>query len=320
MKILGIDSSGMTASVALAADDILMAEFTINNKRTHSETLLPMIDKMLDTVGVEPSELTAVAIASGPGSFTGLRIGAATAKGLALALDIPVVAVPTLEGLAYNLAGDKRLIVSVMDARRNEVYAGAYNVKLKDSDIIKTISSEQEESESDFPTNSAAKENRNDSQANTAGDDIKNDSPVNSVSDENMNDSPVNSSVDENMASGVSAIANGAADENAAYTVIETVIQETALPVNELLDKLEELGREVIFVGDGIAVVKNALSERELRVPFSFAPVHSERQRGASIALLGKLYFEAGRGMVSDDFAPEYLRKSQAERVKDEMK
>lgn len=233
MKILGIDSSGMTASVALAADDILMAEFTINNKRTHSETLLPMIDKMLDTVGVEPSELTAVAIASGPGSFTGLRIGAATAKGLALALDIPVVAVPTLEGLAYNLAGDKRLIVSVMDARRNEVYAGAYNVKLKDS---------------------------------------------------------------------------------------ETVIQETALPVNELLDKLEELGREVIFVGDGISVVKNALSERELRVPFSFAPVHSERQRGASIALLGKLYFEAGRGMVSDDFAPEYLRKSQAERVKDEMK
>lgn len=233
MKILGIDSSGMTASVALAADDILMAEFTINNKRTHSETLLPMIDKMLDTVGVEPSELTAVAIASGPGSFTGLRIGAATAKGLALALDIPVVAVPTLEGLSYNLAGDKRLIVSVMDARRNEVYAGAYNVKLKDS---------------------------------------------------------------------------------------ETVIQETALPVNELLDKLEELGREVIFVGDGISVVKNALSERELRVPFSFAPVHSERQRGASIALLGKLYFEAGRGMVSDDFAPEYLRKSQAERVKDEMK
>ena len=265
MKILGIDSSGMTASVALAADDILMAEFTINNKRTHSETLLPMIDKMLDTVGVEPSELTAVAIASGPGSFTGLRIGAATAKGLALALDIPVVAVPTLEGLAYNLAGDKRLIVSVMDARRNEVYAGAYNVKLKDSDIIKTISSEQEESEGDFPT-------------------------------------------------------NGAADENTVYTVIETVIQETALPVNELLDKLEELGREVIFVGDGISVVKNALSERELRVPFSFAPVHSERQRGASIALLGKLYFEAGRGMVSDDFAPEYLRKSQAERVKDEMK
>nr|MCR4609189.1 tRNA (adenosine(37)-N6)-threonylcarbamoyltransferase complex dimerization subunit type 1 TsaB [Eubacterium sp.] len=76
MKILGIDSSGMTASVALVADDGLMAEFTINNKRTHSETLLPMIDKLMNMAEVQPSELTAIAIAAGPGSFTGLRIGA----------------------------------------------------------------------------------------------------------------------------------------------------------------------------------------------------------------------------------------------------
>lgn len=260
MKILGIDSSGMTASVALVADDGLMAEFTINNKRTHSETLLPMIDKLMNMAEVQPSELTAIAIAAGPGSFTGLRIGAATAKGLALALDVPIVPVPTLEGLAYNLAGEKRLVVSVMDARRNEVYAGAY-------DVENNTSSQDSVDANNAPESADA--------ADTDVDVLQND-------------------------------------------VIRTMIPETALPVAELFDKLNELGREVIFVGDGIPVIKKNLEETGLNIPYSFASVQNERQRGASIAALGKLYFEEGRAINSDDFAPEYLRKSQAERVRDE--
>lgn len=126
LKILGIDSSGNVASVSLLSDGVLMGEYSINNKLTHSQTLLPMVDAMLQTAGVEPEELDFVAISAGPGSFTGLRIGAATAKGLAQALQVPVIKVPTLAALAYNLAGVSGLVCPVMDARRGQVYTGVY--------------------------------------------------------------------------------------------------------------------------------------------------------------------------------------------------
>lgn len=128
MKILGIDSSGLVATVALQSDDILVGEYTIHNKKTHSQTLLPMIHDMLELAEVSVKELDAIAVAAGPGSFTGLRIGAATAKGLGQALDIPLVAVSTLEGLAYNLAGADALVCPIMDARRDQAYYGIYDV------------------------------------------------------------------------------------------------------------------------------------------------------------------------------------------------
>ena len=82
MKILAIDSSGLAATVALLCDGILTGEYTIHNKKTHSQTLLPMIHDMLQMAEVDVKELDGIAVAAGPGSFTGLRIGAATAKGL----------------------------------------------------------------------------------------------------------------------------------------------------------------------------------------------------------------------------------------------
>ena len=128
MKLLAIDSSGLVASVALLVDDILVGEYTIHNKKTHSQTLLPMIADMLAMAEVDKHELTAIAVAAGPGSFTGLRIGAATAKGLAQALDIPVVPVSTLMGLAYNMQGTEALVCPIMDARRSQAYYGIYEV------------------------------------------------------------------------------------------------------------------------------------------------------------------------------------------------
>jgi len=126
MKLLAIDSSGLVASVAVATEDALLAEYTINYKKTHSQTLLPMLAEIVRMVEADMSEIDAIAVAAGPGSFTGLRIGSATAKGLGLALDKPIVPVPTLEGLAYNLSGTDRLICPMMDARRNQVYTGLY--------------------------------------------------------------------------------------------------------------------------------------------------------------------------------------------------
>ena len=129
MRILGIESSSLVASVAIVEDDITRAEFTADFKKTHSQTLLPRIDDMVKLLGIELSTVDAIAVSGGPGSFTGLRIGSATAKGLGLALDKPLIHVPTLDATAYNLYGAGALICPIMDARRNQVYTGVYRFR-----------------------------------------------------------------------------------------------------------------------------------------------------------------------------------------------
>lgn len=127
MKILAIDSSSVVATVALIEDETIVGEYTINTKMTHSQTLLPMIDALMSITKTEKESLNAIAISGGPGSFTGLRIGSATAKGLGLALNIPIIHVPTLEALAYNMTGKEGYICPIMDARRNSVYTAVYH-------------------------------------------------------------------------------------------------------------------------------------------------------------------------------------------------
>lgn len=126
MKILALDSSGLVASVAILIDGNMTAEYTVNFKKTHSQTLLPMLDEIVKMVELDIKEIDAIAVAAGPGSFTGLRIGSATAKGLALALDKSIISIPTVDGLAYNLFGTDKLICPIMDAKRNQVYTGLY--------------------------------------------------------------------------------------------------------------------------------------------------------------------------------------------------
>jgi tRNA threonylcarbamoyladenosine biosynthesis protein TsaB len=126
MKILALDSSGLVASVAVVVDDNTVAEYTINHKKTHSQTLLPMLNEVKEMIELDLKTVDAIAVAAGPGSFTGLRIGSATAKGLGLALDIPIIPVPTVDALAYNLYGNDKIICPIMDARRNQVYTGIY--------------------------------------------------------------------------------------------------------------------------------------------------------------------------------------------------
>ena len=127
MKILAIEASGLVASVAVTEDDMLKAEFTVNNKLTHSQTLLPMLKEMLHISGESLDDIDAIAVSAGPGSFTGLRIGAATAKGLALAKDIPIIKISSLEALMYELSSDSYdVICPIMDARRGQVYHAAF--------------------------------------------------------------------------------------------------------------------------------------------------------------------------------------------------
>ena len=137
MKILAFDSSGLVASVAIVENNNLIAEYTTNYKKTHSQTLLPMLEEIVKMTETDKESFDALAVAAGPGSFTGLRIGSATVKGLALAWNIPVIAVPTLEGLAYNVWGTDRLICPIMDARRKQVYTGLYS--FNSDDRLETI-------------------------------------------------------------------------------------------------------------------------------------------------------------------------------------
>ena len=126
MKILSVDSSATVASVALSEGGRLLAEYTLNNKNTHSETLLPMIESLLSFFSMEISDVDLFAVSTGPGSFTGVRIGTATIKGLAFASDKPCVGVSTLEAIAYNLRFHKGIVCPVMNARRSQVYTAIF--------------------------------------------------------------------------------------------------------------------------------------------------------------------------------------------------
>ena len=225
MKILGMDSSGLVASVAIVEDEALVAEYTTNYKKTHSQTLLPMLDELRNMTELDLDTIDAIAIASGPGSFTGLRIGSATAKGLGLALGKPLVEVPTLEGLAWNLWGSERIVCPLMDARRNQVYAAAYEFLPEGEGFA-----------------------------------------------------------------------------------LNTVIPRKPVDIGDLLAELTLLGRSVVFLGDGVPVYREAIREK-----CALAPAGSNRQRAASIASLGAVYYRQGKIVTAAEHRPEYLRKSQAE-------
>jgi len=129
MKILAIESSARAVSAAVCEDGKLIAYSYQNNGLTHSRTLLPLIEDMLKNSDIELADIGLIAVARGPGSFTGIRIGVAAAKGLSWASDIPAVGVSTLEAMAFQLALADGIVCAVMDARRSEVYNALFEVR-----------------------------------------------------------------------------------------------------------------------------------------------------------------------------------------------
>ncbi len=129
MKVLALDTSGLVASVAFADDNVILSEYTTNFKKTHSVTLMPMIQDMCRMLDMDVETIDCIGVSGGPGSFTGLRIGSATAKGLAHAWNIPIASVPTLEVLANNIDHTECLICPMLDARRGQVYSAIYEYK-----------------------------------------------------------------------------------------------------------------------------------------------------------------------------------------------
>lgn len=142
MKVLGIDTSSMAASVAVIEDNKLICEYTINTKKTHSQKLMLMIENMLKISDINVNEMDMIAVCEGPGSFTGLRIGMATAKAISHVNNLPIVGVNSVELLAGNMNLCDKKICAILDAQKTQVYMGQYKfdnnelVQLKNVDVV----------------------------------------------------------------------------------------------------------------------------------------------------------------------------------------
>ena len=121
-----MDTATRTASIGLVEENRIVGEFSLQVDRVHSKKLMPMVDQLLEAAGVEATKIEAIAVSAGPGSFTGLRIGMATAKGLAYALSVPLIGVSTLAGLCYNCIPADALLCPILDARMSEFYTALY--------------------------------------------------------------------------------------------------------------------------------------------------------------------------------------------------
>ncbi|MBB6454859.1 tRNA threonylcarbamoyladenosine biosynthesis protein TsaB [Salirhabdus euzebyi] len=140
MKVLAMDTSNQVMSVAILNDNQVIGEYTTNVKQNHSVRLMPAIDRVMKDAGIQPNEIEKMAVAVGPGSFTGVRIGVTTAKTMAWSLNIPLVGVSSLELVAYNCILFNGKICSFFDARRGQVYAGLYE---SNGDHLKVIGEEK---------------------------------------------------------------------------------------------------------------------------------------------------------------------------------
>lgn len=126
MNILGIETATSNCSIAIASEDKMLGEFSCNVGMIHSSKLLPMIERLLLQLNFSIQDIGAIAVSKGPGSFTGLRVGMSLAKGLAFALNIPIIGIPTLEALAYQCLPTNLTICSMLDAKKKEIYTALY--------------------------------------------------------------------------------------------------------------------------------------------------------------------------------------------------
>ena len=230
MNLLAIDASGIAGSVAYIKDNRLVGEYYICDKLTHSQTIMPMLEEMKALLNIQLEEIDAVAVTSGPGSFTGLRIGVTAAKALALALNVPIVGVPTLDTMAHAMVYTERLICPIMDARRNQVYTALYKWE---ADTLKRLT------------------------------------------------------------------------------------EHMAVDIEEYIIGLKDREEKIIFLGDGVSVYENKIKE-VLGEKAVFAPSFCNLQHASVLAHVATKCYEAGQVEDPSLFVPIYLRKSQAEREKEE--
>ncbi|MDF2684561.1 MAG: tsaB [Brevibacillus sp.] len=136
MRVLAIDTSNLVLSVAIVEEERVLAEMTTNQQKNHSIRLMDCISELLDATGTLPEQLSGLGVAKGPGSYTGVRIGVATAKSMAWSLNLPVIGISSLQVIAMNAVGFSGLIVPLFDARRGQVYSGCYRTDRMESVLL----------------------------------------------------------------------------------------------------------------------------------------------------------------------------------------
>lgn len=229
MKILAIDTSSIVVSVSIVDKDKLLGEITINYKQNHSETLMPIVDTLLKMLDLDISEIDYFAITKGPGSFTGLRIGASTIKAMAHALNKKIVAISTLEVMAYNVVNTNKVIVPIIDAKGGRVFTGVYFGE---------------------------------------------------------------------------------------YDNLKVILEDSVMNIDALLEYLKNNDFEPLFLGDGAITYKNEIIENFGKS--SLVNIAFNMQRASSLAVLSKKYIVEGKVLDYNSLEIEYMRKSQAEREKEE--
>lgn len=224
MRILAFDTSGAVASVAILDDEKIIAQYSLNYNMTHSVTLMPMLESMISMLKIDLKQIDAIAIAAGPGSFTGLKIGSATVKALAYSLNKPIISVKTTMALAANLYLKDAIVCPIMDARRDRVYGGIYE----------------------------------------------------------FNEYRLN-----------------------------TVLEQEVYRIEDMIEKINTLGKQTVFLGDGVPVYKHVIDE-SCSVDYSYAPSHLYLQQAASVAVLAADLYERGVFETAVSHQPIYIRESSA--------
>ncbi|EPR07693.1 tRNA (adenosine(37)-N6)-threonylcarbamoyltransferase complex dimerization subunit type 1 TsaB [Ruminiclostridium papyrosolvens] len=232
MRILAVDTSTNVASAAILEDDVIIGEYNCNRGKTHSQRLMPMVQHLMETVGLTVSDMDAFSASIGPGSFTGLRIGVTTVKAMAFAAEKPVISVHTLDALAYNIPFAENLICPMIDARNNQVFTAIYRF-----------------------------------------------------------------------------IGNK----------LERLTDYMGIPVTELADILRNMEGDTVFLGDACNMhMEYFVSELGNRV--KIAPPGTALAKASSVAILAGKAYREGKLESCYDMVPFYLRKSQAERERENQK
>lgn len=231
MNILAIDASGIAGSVAYLKDGKLLGEYYFCDKLTHSQTIMPMLEHMKSMIQIKLDEVDAVAVTKGPGSFTGLRIGVTAAKALALALDVPIIGVPTLDVIAHGVPFTEHYICPMMDARRNQVYTAVYQWQKEECTRL---------------------------------------------------------------------------------------TEYMAIDFNEHLESLQSYQGKIVFMGDGVLAYQEKIQALLGKERALFAPSFCNLQHASVLGNIAQKLYERGESEDPSTFVPMYLRKSQAEREKEE--
>lgn len=274
MLVLGIDTSSDVGGVGLVQDGRLLAEYTLTVKRTHSELVMASVDRVLRDVGATPGDLTGICAATGPGSFTGLRIAITTAQVMGYCLGIPVVGVSTLDAMAYGFSGYPGLIIPALDAKHERVYTAIY--------CGRPGMLQASEEPASSPEQGGHQDPGGPGDAHSEGAELRTFSQPESVAD-------------------------GPLTRLTSYAAVS--VRTLATAALRLAGRLAT--REVLLLGDGAVRYGDLLEELGPELEFVRLPGHQMVPRAGGVAMVG--YHAIAAGKADGGIAPMYLKRPEAE-------